>query len=134
MLVVVTDGKATKLPIFPIDAPSAALKAANVMIYTIGVGNNVDSDELKLISSDPDNKFVWESADFSFLNSIRSQVASQVCTGSPTVFPCQSVPCQNNGVCVDSSDLSSYTCVCKSGYKVVLVKCQIQGAGKQKSE
>ena len=105
VLVVLTDGQATDAPI---DTEAAAVQADGIIVYSIGVGD-VDTNELNLIASDPDSQHVWERADFTFLQSIKSQVASQVCTGTPATIPCQSNPCLNGVCCIDSADLSTYS-------------------------
>ena len=53
--VLITDGRAN---IYPLTYAAPALKAAGVQVYTVGIGN-IDLNELRFISSDPDNEHVF---------------------------------------------------------------------------
>ena len=76
VLLVVTDGRS-------IDRDATLQAAANtrahdVEIFMIGVGSNVDTDELNAVASDPDSKHVFLLGDFSF-GSLLKPLAKRIC-------------------------------------------------------
>lgn len=76
ILLVVTDGRSNDR-----DATlqaAANTRAHDIEVFTIGVGSNVDTDELNAVASDPDSKHVFLLADFSF-DSLLQPLAKRVC-------------------------------------------------------
>ena len=76
VLLVVTDGRSNDR-----DATlqaAANTRAHDIEVFTIGVGSNVDTDELNAVASDPDSKHVFLLADFSF-DSLLQPLAKRVC-------------------------------------------------------
>ena len=76
ILLVVTDGRSNDR-----DATlqaAANTRAHDIEVFTIGIGSNVDTDELNAVASDPDSKHVFLLADFSF-DSLLQPLAKRVC-------------------------------------------------------
>ncbi|XP_013407529.1 collagen alpha-1(XII) chain isoform X1 [Lingula anatina] len=77
IVIVMTDGKS--------DNRMATVKEAIMLrniasVYTIGVGSDVNTDELKAIANVPDSKYVFTVTDYSALSSITTQLATDACT------------------------------------------------------
>lgn len=76
VLLVVTDGRSNDR-----DATlqaAANTRAHDIEIFMIGVGSNVDTDELNAVASDPDSKHVFLLGDFSF-GSLLKPLAKRIC-------------------------------------------------------
>ncbi|CAI9719612.1 zonadhesin-like [Octopus vulgaris] len=97
--IILTDGKSTNQR----ETITAAkkLRNANVIVFAIGIGNNLNELELKEIGNSPTDKYVFTVNNFDALKSIETD-------------PCDAKPCKNSGVC--KSKGNSYTCTCKTGY------------------
>ena len=48
-------------------------------LFVIGVGNNINIDELRTIASDPDNEFLYRVGDFNQLESLRDTLLMRLC-------------------------------------------------------
>ena len=48
-------------------------------LFVIGVGNNINIDELRTIASDPDNEFLYRVEDFNQLESLRDTLLMRLC-------------------------------------------------------
>ena len=76
---VITDGES-----HDINATAAASKRARdqgIRILTIGVGPNVDEEELKLIASDPDDHHVFKVTSYRTLQQIADAMVERTCEG-----------------------------------------------------
>lgn len=61
---VLTDGEQTKASgAIPLDRASASLKAAGVRLIAIGVGSNVNKEELKMIASSDEDVIITDNFD-----------------------------------------------------------------------
>lgn len=59
-----TDGEQTKASgAIPLDRASASLKAAGVRLIAIGVGSNVNKEELKMIASSDEDVIITDNFD-----------------------------------------------------------------------
>ena len=58
-------------------------RQANITLFAIGVGKDIDKTELKRIANDPDDRFVFHVSSFSALATIRSLVALSACGAVP---------------------------------------------------
>ena len=57
------------------------LKGTGVKIYSIGVGNNVNIQELNGIASDPDTDYVYRVDNFDSITAIKGALVKEVCEG-----------------------------------------------------
>ncbi|CAG2236186.1 COL6A [Mytilus edulis] len=87
IVVIVTDGWSRDPTNTLINAQKA--KDAGIIMFSIGVGNYLDEDELKAMSSDPVEIHSFMVEDYSALESIQNSVASKVCTVNSSVRPVQ---------------------------------------------
>jgi len=58
------------------------LKGTGVKIYSIGVGNNVNIQELNGIASDPDTDYVYRVDNFDSITAIKGALVKEVCEGA----------------------------------------------------
>ena len=54
-------------------------KRWGIRLFVIGVGNNVNVDELRTIASDPDNDFLYRVDDFYQLQSLKDTLLTRLC-------------------------------------------------------
>lgn len=87
ILLVITDGNPTDLT----SEPSKGLKDADVQIFAIGVGNDVDEGELQDIASSPSDKHVFKVNNFNELLYKIAEFQKQICT-EIEIYRC---PCEN---------------------------------------
>jgi len=81
ILILLTDGAANQEASSTL--PEADLtKASNITIYTVGVTDKVDEDQLRVVASNP-NYFFFAS-DFTQLSSVVQQVVASSCQKAPT--------------------------------------------------
>jgi len=52
-----------------------------VILYTVGVGNAVDMNELQAIASDPDSRHIFQAQNFDALGSLTDLLATKICNG-----------------------------------------------------
>ncbi|KAL4227324.1 biological adhesion [Mactra antiquata] len=76
--VVITDGSSFNPTLTALEAQAA--KKNGVAVFVIGVGEDVNPQELKVISSDPDDKFLFQLTDFLSLNLIVNLFHPKQCT------------------------------------------------------
>jgi len=95
VLVVITDGLSND--------PNAtwqqamATRANNISIIAVGIGNQVDDNELRAIASDPLDFNVLHATNYSTLSAeLNNKLQAALC---PNDTLCQSSPCQNGGTC-----------------------------------
>ncbi|KAL4227529.1 von Willebrand factor (vWF) type A domain [Mactra antiquata] len=75
--IIVTDGLSTNPGLTKIS--SSQLKKSGITVFAVGIGAEIDTAELKYISSDPDDKYVFFVGNFSSLPTIESTVARTTC-------------------------------------------------------
>ncbi|CAG5121081.1 unnamed protein product, partial [Candidula unifasciata] len=81
--IIITDGQSDNLMKTLIEATKA--KRENIIIFTVGVGNAVNSLELERMASSPSHEYAFIVDSFSFLNSIKEKLAIRTCqVQSPT--------------------------------------------------
>ena len=86
--IVITDGKQTTTGEYTgLSKASEGIKRKDVTVYAVGVGKNVNEDELKEIATSPD--YVLTSNSFTALQAIAPQIRKAVCDGeSDSLFLC----------------------------------------------
>lgn len=57
------------------------LKKKGIYIFSVGIGNKVDKEELRAIGSEPSDDFVYDVASFDMLKTIRETLAFKACNG-----------------------------------------------------
>lgn len=75
--VVITDGK-SRFPSIT-EAEAIAARDDGIWLFAVGVGNDVDVDELKAIASQPSDEFAMQVASFDILNTLGSRLAVSIC-------------------------------------------------------
>jgi len=73
--VILTDGVSYDDPA----EPAQSMRKAAIITYAVGIGSNLDRDQLDVIAGVPDNLFVLD--DFSMLDNLRTTLPTQVCDG-----------------------------------------------------
>ena len=81
-LVAATDG----VSIDGITQPSAFLRAMNVYILAVGIGDFYARPQLEYIASDPDESYVFEASTYDMLPNTATKIKERICTGSLTLF------------------------------------------------
>ena len=83
---VFTDGKQTKTkgPFTELNIASAGLKKRGVAIYAMGIGKNVERDELEDIASANKNVFIAKS--FKALEGVADILKESLCKGMPVMI------------------------------------------------
>jgi len=108
-LIIITDGQSDNRT--ETVAQAARLRSAGVFVVAVGVGDDVDLVELRLIASSPTSSTVLLSAPGDGSNigvDVIDRIASIVCQNDRA---CQSAPCLNGGTCVDGM-AGTYRCRC----------------------
>ncbi|KAL5004050.1 hypothetical protein ScPMuIL_017506 [Solemya velum] len=77
VLIVLTDGLSKIPETTKMEAMKA--KAEGIYIFAIGIGDNIDIDELRSISSEPNNNYMFQVDSFDALESIRDTLAIRSC-------------------------------------------------------
>ncbi|XP_053376973.1 uncharacterized protein LOC123528762 [Mercenaria mercenaria] len=54
-----------------------------LILYTVGIGNGVDTNELKAITSDPDSRHLFTAQNFDALTSLSDLLATKICNELP---------------------------------------------------
>ena len=82
----ITDGEQTTTGGFtPLDIASQGIKDKGIVVYSLGIGGNVDSDQLKQIASSEDNVFI--SVGFDELLDVVQPIVEKSCPIKPTTTP-----------------------------------------------
>jgi len=81
-LVVVTDGVA----IDEITLPSVFLRATDVYILAVGIGNFYARPQLDDMASDPDAFYVFEASTYDILPSTATKIKQRICQGNVPLF------------------------------------------------
>ena len=93
------------------------MKNLGVKVYAIGVGAVSQGSSLDEIASEPASQFVWKEASQEALVFIAADISKNVCEDSPPIEipdPCNSDPCQNQGLCASEGGSAYYfTCDCQ---------------------
>lgn len=108
-IVIITDGQSDNRTATV--AQAQRLRSAGVFVVAVGVGDDVDLVELRLIASNPTSSSVLLSAPGDGSNigvDVIDRIASIVCQNERA---CQSAPCLNGGTCVDGI-AGTYMCRC----------------------
>jgi collagen type VI alpha len=74
----------TNQPSGSIDRVKLASQTARdngLVLYTVGIGNRIDTNELKAIASDPDSRHMFTSQNFDALTSLSDLLANKICNG-----------------------------------------------------
>ena len=83
---VITDGEQTTTQGFtPLDEASKDMKDKGVVVYSLGVGRGVNSEQLRQIASSDDN--VFTSADFYELTDVVKPIVGKSCAIKRTPTP-----------------------------------------------
>ena len=79
--IVVTNGRSND-PDTTIDAAGIA-HSEGILSYAVGIGNDVNMEELKVIATNPDSQYLHSVAEFSIpeLQSLQETLNNQACTG-----------------------------------------------------
>lgn len=78
--VVITDGRSNVNQSLTI--PSAmALRMEGVTVYSVGIGNNIDMEELDAIASSPENVMLVQNFDVTEFDGLRSRITDDACMG-----------------------------------------------------
>jgi len=93
---------------------AAALKASATRVIVIGIGPNVDHDELITIASQPSDTNVYMTASYEDLFGILGEVLDKVCELETDVDECAT----DNGGCQEQciNTLGAYYCDCPEGF------------------
>lgn len=69
IIILMTDGKITSYDLWNnhLALTSGRLNELGIIRYTIGIGNNIDDNELKMMSSEPTNLYTFKISDYSDL-------------------------------------------------------------------
>ena len=81
-LVVLTDGVA----IDDITLPSAFLRAMNVYILTVGIGDFYSRAQLNDMASNPDDSYVFEASGYDMLPMTATRIKERICKGSVPLY------------------------------------------------
>ncbi|KAK3608159.1 hypothetical protein CHS0354_034118 [Potamilus streckersoni] len=76
--IVMTDGQSVNIKKTEEEANS--LQKQGVYLFAIGIGHNVDTTELAMIASNPDEAFLFQVDDYNALTSIKDIIAVKTCT------------------------------------------------------
>lgn len=112
ILIFITDGDATTT-----DEPGQLLRDMDVAVYAIGVGTNVNTNNLDKIATSVNHRYVV--LDFSLINDIKETLTSQAC--KEIEENAKDHPCKTNqnlcnfGIC-RITGTTSYRCDCDFGY------------------
>ncbi|XP_015750459.1 PREDICTED: uncharacterized protein LOC107330348, partial [Acropora digitifera] len=115
VLIVITDGEQTTTGGFtPLDIASQGIKDKGIVVYSLGIGGNVDSDQLKQIASSEDNVFI--SVGFDELLDVVQPIVEKSCPINPTTTPTPEETCPipmdttfviDSSVCGDADNWNS---------------------------
>ncbi|XP_063404482.1 collagen alpha-6(VI) chain-like [Mytilus trossulus] len=100
ILIFITDGDAAVT-----DEPGQLLRDIDIAVYTIGVGSNVNTNNLNKIATSVKHQYIALS--FSLINNIKQNLTSQACKD---INECEGVTCLNQGTCIDY--IGYFTCKC----------------------
>ena len=81
-VVVLTDGVASD----DVTLPSALLRAMNVYILAVGIGEFYAKPQLDDMASDPDSSYVFEASSYDMLPTTATKIKEQICEGSVPVI------------------------------------------------
>lgn len=78
--ILITDGYSSNKAETRKEAMNARLKG--IKMFSIGIGNAIDTTELESVASEPKSQFVFTAASFKLLKSIESLLLSKTCEGT----------------------------------------------------
>lgn len=76
ILIVMSDGESEDA----VDEPSKALRDQGITIFSLGIGNKINKQQLNIIATDPDSDHVFTSG-FNELSSVVSSIEQKACPG-----------------------------------------------------
>jgi hypothetical protein len=76
--VILTDGQSNTRQI---SGPARQLKNSGVVIFSVGIGQSLSMQELRVMASDPVNQRVITLDNFSQLDRLAEHLSSQTCNG-----------------------------------------------------
>lgn len=82
--VILTDGKSNKPWMTSREAIKA--KASGIHVFAIGIGDEVDLNELRAIASHPPSKYLFHVSSYFALKTIKELLAIETCGGEELVF------------------------------------------------
>ena len=82
--ILITDGEATDKT--KTEAAAMAAKNNGITLFTVGIGSQINTQELNKIASSPTQEHVFLVTEFNKLLSIVSTVAEGTCGGEPIIF------------------------------------------------
>ena len=77
-MVILTDGRSNT---GQVSGPARQLKNSGVVIFSVGIGQSISMQELRVMASDPVNQRVITLDNFSQLDRLAEQMSSQTCSG-----------------------------------------------------
>lgn len=77
MLIILTDGQSNG----GVEGPALKLKNAGVIIFSVGIGQNINMDELHSMASQPKEQRVILLEDFQELSTLAKKMSSTTCNG-----------------------------------------------------
>ena len=78
VLVILTDGRSNT---GQVSGPARQLKNSGVVIFSVGIGHSFSMQELRVMASDPVDQHVIVLGNFTALESLAEQMASEMCNG-----------------------------------------------------
>lgn len=78
--VVITDGRSNINASLTVST-ALAVREEGVTVYSVGVGRNIDMDELNAIASSPNNVRLLRRFDVTEFDGLRSRITAEACTG-----------------------------------------------------
>lgn len=79
VVVVITDGRSQKT--YATKLAARRLHDSKINTFSIGVGRNIDHNELQDIASDPDSEYLFMVDDFNALSTLTIRLAKKACQG-----------------------------------------------------
>ncbi len=76
---ILTDGRSNS---GQVSGPARQLKNSGVVIFSVGIGQSLSMQELRVMASDPVNQHVLTLENFSQLARLAEQMSSQTCNGA----------------------------------------------------
>jgi hypothetical protein len=77
VLIVLTDGQSSG----GVEGPAEKLKNAGVIIFSVGIGQNINTDELSSMASQPKEQRVILLENFQELSTLAKKMSSTTCNG-----------------------------------------------------
>ncbi|XP_048582331.1 uncharacterized protein LOC5506315 isoform X2 [Nematostella vectensis] len=105
MLLILTDGVSTS-GMASLKTPTQLLKASHVNIFTVGIGSNINKQELEFMASDPKNSHVFYVSSMAQLPTLLTAISEASCA----TYKCKYVTC-------DYAPWSAWSASCGKGMR-----------------